>query len=97
LDSELQTISRPIVLAGHSYGLLMTNASTGNPNVKTLVFIAAFARDAGETIGGPKTQFPAANSPKPASTSARTRCPMGRPALRATSIPPYSATSSPPI
>jgi hypothetical protein len=27
-------------------------ASTGNPNVKALVFIAAFTPDAGETIGG---------------------------------------------
>jgi len=44
LTSVLATISGPIVLVGHSYGgAVITNAATGNPNVKALVFIAAFA------------------------------------------------------
>jgi pimeloyl-ACP methyl ester carboxylesterase len=48
LTSVLATISGPIVLVGHSYGgAVITNAATGNPNVKALVFIAAFAPDAG--------------------------------------------------
>jgi len=51
LTSVLATISGPIVLVGHSYGgAVITNAATGNPNVKALVFIAAFAPDAGETL-----------------------------------------------
>ena len=46
------TIDGPIVLVGHSYGgVLITNAATGNPNVKALVYIAAFAPDQGETVG----------------------------------------------
>src|SRR5437762_3598992 len=35
LTSVLATISGPIVLVGHSYGgMVITNAATGNPNVK---------------------------------------------------------------
>jgi pimeloyl-ACP methyl ester carboxylesterase len=52
LSSVLATISGPIVLVGHSYGgVVITNAATGNPNVKALVYIAAFAPDDGETPG----------------------------------------------
>ena len=50
LRSVLASISGPIVLVGHSYGgMVLTNAATGNPNVKALVYIAAFAPDKGET------------------------------------------------
>jgi pimeloyl-ACP methyl ester carboxylesterase len=53
LASVLSTIPGPIVLVGHSYGgMVITNAATGNPNVTALVYIAAFAPDAGETLGG---------------------------------------------
>jgi pimeloyl-ACP methyl ester carboxylesterase len=59
LASVLATISGPIVLVGHSYGgFVITNAATGNPNVKALVYVAAFAPDAGDTVGGLQTQFP---------------------------------------
>lgn len=52
LSSVLATITGPIVLVGHSYGgVLITNAGTGNPNVKALVYVAAFAPDLGETVG----------------------------------------------
>jgi pimeloyl-ACP methyl ester carboxylesterase len=51
LRSVLATISGPIVLVGHSYGgAVITNAATGNPNVKALVYVAAFAPDDGETL-----------------------------------------------
>ncbi|MBD7996639.1 alpha/beta hydrolase [Arthrobacter sp. Sa2CUA1] len=51
LRSFLGTIQGPVVLVGHSYGgALITNAATGNPNVKSLVYIAAFALDEGETV-----------------------------------------------
>jgi pimeloyl-ACP methyl ester carboxylesterase len=53
LASVLATIEGPIVIAGHSYGgVVMTNAATGNPNVKALVYIAGFAPDEGDTVGG---------------------------------------------
>src|SRR5918992_2302225 len=52
LASYLESISGPIVLVAHSYGgFVATNAATGNPNVKALVYIDAFAPDEGE-IGG---------------------------------------------
>ena len=51
LSSILATISGPIVLVGHSYGgMVMTDAATGQPNVKALVYIAAFAPDVGDSI-----------------------------------------------
>jgi pimeloyl-ACP methyl ester carboxylesterase len=53
LASYLQTISGPIVLVAHSYGgFVITNAATGNPNVKALVYIDSFMPDEGETAGG---------------------------------------------
>jgi pimeloyl-ACP methyl ester carboxylesterase len=51
LASFLQSISGPIILVGHSYGgAVITNAATGNPNVKALVYIDAFAPDQGESL-----------------------------------------------
>jgi pimeloyl-ACP methyl ester carboxylesterase len=53
LASYLQTIAGPIVLVGHSYGgFVITNAATGNTNVKALVYIDAFMPEEGETLGG---------------------------------------------
>src|SRR6202171_1461035 len=51
MRSVLQTISGPIVLVAHSYGAaVITNAAVGVPNVKALVYIAAFAPDNGESL-----------------------------------------------
>ncbi|MEU8217257.1 alpha/beta hydrolase [Micromonospora taraxaci] len=59
LASILATLSGPIVLAAHSYGgIVATNAATGNPNVRALVYVAAFAPDQGETLLGLQTQYP---------------------------------------
>src|SRR5437870_10151901 len=50
--SFLASISGSIVLVGHSYGgAVITNAAVGNPNVKALVYVDAFAPDEGESIG----------------------------------------------
>lgn len=47
----IATLSGPIVLVGHSYGgAVITNAATGNPNVKALVYVDGFAPAEGETI-----------------------------------------------
>jgi pimeloyl-ACP methyl ester carboxylesterase len=52
LAGYLQTISGPIVLVAHSYGgFVITNAATGNPNVKALVYIDSFMPDEGEVLG----------------------------------------------
>jgi pimeloyl-ACP methyl ester carboxylesterase len=59
LASVLKTISGPIVLAGHSYGgFVITNAATGLPNVKALVYVAAFAPDAGDDVYHLQVKFP---------------------------------------
>ena len=43
----------PIVIAGHSYGgQIMTALGEDLPNVKALVYVAAFGLDEGESIGG---------------------------------------------
>jgi pimeloyl-ACP methyl ester carboxylesterase len=48
--SILNTITSPIILVAHSYGgAVITNAATGNPNVKALVYIDAFVPDMGES------------------------------------------------
>jgi pimeloyl-ACP methyl ester carboxylesterase len=52
VGTYLETVKGPIVLVGHSYGgAVITNAATGNPNVKALVYVNAFAPDQGETPG----------------------------------------------
>jgi pimeloyl-ACP methyl ester carboxylesterase len=49
IASILATIPGPIVLVAHSYGgAVITNAATGNPNIKALVYVAAFIPDTGE-------------------------------------------------
>jgi pimeloyl-ACP methyl ester carboxylesterase len=53
ISSILDTIPGPVVLVAHSYGgMVITNAATGHPNVKALVYVAAFAPDAGDTLQG---------------------------------------------
>ena len=52
LAAFLGTISGPIVLVGHSYGgTVITNAATGNTNIKALVYVDAFIPAQGETLG----------------------------------------------
>ncbi len=42
----------PVVVVGHSYGgLVISAAASGNPNVKALVYLAAFAPEANEPVG----------------------------------------------
>jgi pimeloyl-ACP methyl ester carboxylesterase len=53
LADFLSTISGPIVLVGHSYGgFAITNAATGNPNVKALVYDDAYIPAQGDTLLG---------------------------------------------
>ncbi len=50
LESVLQTIQGPIVLVGHSYaGFLISQAAADNPNVKALVYVAAYIPIKGES------------------------------------------------
>jgi len=50
LADFLETITGPVILVGHSYGgMVITNAATGDPNVKALVYVDAFIPAQGET------------------------------------------------
>ena len=52
LRDFLDTISGPVILVGHSYGgAVITNAATGDSQVKALVYVDAFAPAQGQTIG----------------------------------------------
>jgi len=54
-----QRTSGPVVLVGHSYGgSVISSAANGKPNVKALVYVAAFAPEAGETALGLTGKFP---------------------------------------
>ena len=48
-----------VVVVGHSYGgAVITEAAAGNPNVKALVYVAAFAPEVGEPIGAYGDKYP---------------------------------------
>ena len=66
LDADIATTKRlidaqqgPVVVVGHSYGgAVITGAAAGNPNVKALVYVAAFAPDANEPVAALQGNFP---------------------------------------
>ena len=58
LGDDVATVKRaialavgPIILAGHSYGGAVISEAGNDPKVEALVYIAAFAPDAGESAG----------------------------------------------
>src|SRR6476619_4238877 len=59
LADDVATVKRaidflggPVVLVGHSYGgMVITNAGHNNPNVKGLVYVAAFGPQEGQCLG----------------------------------------------
>lgn len=46
------SLEGPVLLVGHSYGGMVISGAGNQPNVKGLVYIAAFAPDEGEAAGG---------------------------------------------
>jgi pimeloyl-ACP methyl ester carboxylesterase len=55
----VSSIAGDVVLVGHSYGgAVITNAASGRPNVKALVYVAAFAPDSGESALALSGRFP---------------------------------------
>ena len=67
IDDDLASTNRiidaqdgPVLLVGHSYGGAVITQAGMNPKVVGLVYVAAFAPDEGETLGGLAKGFPAA-------------------------------------
>ncbi|MEO7430789.1 MAG: alpha/beta hydrolase [Dokdonella sp.] len=57
--SVVKSIQGPVVLVGHSYGgSVISQAATGQDNVKALVYVAAFAPDVGESAAELSGRFP---------------------------------------
>jgi pimeloyl-ACP methyl ester carboxylesterase len=49
----------PVVLVGHSYGGVVVTEAGNQPNVVALVYVAAFAPDAGESLADVSKDYPA--------------------------------------
>jgi pimeloyl-ACP methyl ester carboxylesterase len=60
----LDTMDGPAVLVGHSYGGVVISEAGNAPNVAALVYIAAFAPDAGESVSS-LIQNPSPGAPVP--------------------------------
>ncbi|WP_260955716.1 alpha/beta fold hydrolase [Pseudomonas citri] len=59
VSALLSSIHSPVVLVGHSYGgNVISAAANDHPNVKALVYVSAFAPEAGETVAGLAGKFP---------------------------------------
>jgi len=59
VSSIVDSVEGGVVLVGHSYGgQVITTAANGHDNVRSLVYVAAFAPDAGESAGDLAGKFP---------------------------------------
>jgi pimeloyl-ACP methyl ester carboxylesterase len=64
VSSVVQSVQGPVVLVGHSYGgAVITEAANGNANVKSLVYVAAFAPDTGESAFDLTGKYPGSTLP----------------------------------
>jgi pimeloyl-ACP methyl ester carboxylesterase len=61
--------TKPVILVGHSYGGAVITESGTDPKVAGLVYITAFAPDAGESVAK-LTSNPAPGAPTPSSRGA---------------------------
>ena len=62
----LDGLDGPAVLVGHSYGGMIISEAGNNAHVKTLVYVAAFQPEVGESLGSLQGKTPpAGNSVKP--------------------------------
>jgi len=64
VSGVVKSVTGPVVLVGHSYGgAVITEAANGNANVKSLVYVAAFAPDTGESALELTGKFPGSTLP----------------------------------
>jgi pimeloyl-ACP methyl ester carboxylesterase len=62
--TALDQIDGDVIVVGHSYGgIPVTNAATGDPNVRALVYIAAYVPDEGETFSQIQERVPGQLTP----------------------------------
>jgi pimeloyl-ACP methyl ester carboxylesterase len=62
----LNALDGPAVLVGHSYGGIIITEAGNNPHVSSLVYVAAFQPEAGESLGSLGAKMPpASHSVKP--------------------------------
>ncbi len=59
--AAIDAMGGPVVLVGHSYGGSVITEAGNHPNVKALVYIAAFALDAGESCATIEAALPQAS------------------------------------
>jgi pimeloyl-ACP methyl ester carboxylesterase len=65
-NRSIDAMGGPVVLVGHSYGGIIITAAGNNKHVKSLVYVAAFQPDTGESLGSlAASKPPAAAAPKP--------------------------------
>jgi pimeloyl-ACP methyl ester carboxylesterase len=55
----INSVEGPIVLVGHSWGGAVITEAGNDPKVQALVYVAAFAPKAGETVGDQVGRYPA--------------------------------------
>jgi pimeloyl-ACP methyl ester carboxylesterase len=60
--AAIDAMGGPVVLVGHSYGGSVITEAGNHPNVKALVYIAAFALDAGESCASIEAAVPQAST-----------------------------------
>jgi pimeloyl-ACP methyl ester carboxylesterase len=59
LTGFVAALGRPVVLAGHSYaGAVISQTGSDAGNVAGLVYVAAYAPEAGETLGAINARYP---------------------------------------
>ena len=72
--SALDEMQAPVTLVGHSYGGAVISEAGNHPSVGRLVFLAAFALDAGETLmANASAQDPVASAAPPTALNAAMR------------------------
>jgi pimeloyl-ACP methyl ester carboxylesterase len=60
-NRTLDLLDGPAVLVGHSYGGMIISEAGNNAHVKTLVYVAAFQPDVGESLGSLQEKTPPAS------------------------------------
>ena len=84
----VKQVDGPVLLVGHSYGGAVITEAGDLPNVVGLVYVAAFAPDAGESVGQsvnggePRPPRPGTSRPTPTATSGSSRTSSRRASAR---------------